>query len=186
MVILKGGNPVHDIGLIGISRVHPGGEMKEYELPGVIVNTNEVPSRGENTYIPIPESIEFRRSDRTPGEISSLGMGRVVLALDSKTREMMGLQAYVRTARWKTEGVEPPPEPDAEGALIIKYPFGQEDFAYISVAPDYLYHEESRSLRIKLGEGMALAIRVADCLLAGIDSNGQLTDIWMLDLDIEV
>ena len=160
--------------------------MEKSDLPGIKVNTNEVPARGENIYIPIPESVEFRRLDRPPGEISSLGMGRVVLALDSKTRELVGLQAYVKTSRWSTGEAEPPPEPDAEGALIIKHPFGQEDFAYISVTPDYSYHEESRSLRVKLGEGMALAIRVSDRLLAGIDSQGQLTDIWMLDLDIEV
>jgi len=160
--------------------------MEESELPRVKVNTNEVPARGENVYIPIPESVEFRRLDRPPGEVSSLGMGRVVLALDSKNRELVGLQAYVKTGRWRTEGAEPPPEPDAEGALIIKYPFGQEDFAYISATPGYSYHEESQSLHIKLGEGMALAIRVADCLMVGIDSKGQLTDIWMLNLDIEV
>jgi hypothetical protein len=160
--------------------------MEKSELPGVKVNTNEVPTRGENVYVAIPESVEFRLLDRPPGEISSLGMGRVVLALDSKTRELVGLQAHVKTSRWKTGEAKPPPQPDAEGSLIIKYPFGQEDFAYISATPDYIYHEESSSLRIKLGEGMALAIRVADCLMVGIDSQGHLIDIWMLDLDIEV
>jgi len=185
-VILKEVEMVRVIGSIEIDHLYLGGEMEKSDLPRVKVNTNEVPARGENIYTPIPESVEFRRMDRPPEEVSSLGMGRVVLALDSKTRELVGLQAYVKTGRWRTEGTEPPPEPDAEGALMIKYPFEQEDFAYISATPGYTYHEKSRSLRIKLGKGMALAIRVADCLMAGIDSQGQLTDIWMLDLDIEV
>ena len=41
--------------------------MEKSDLPGIKVNTNEVPARGENIYIPIPESVEFRRLDRPPG-----------------------------------------------------------------------------------------------------------------------
>lgn len=160
--------------------------MENNALPSVKVDTDALPARGENLYVAIPESVEYRRLDKTPQGVISLGIGRIVLTLDSKTRELMGLQAYVKTGRWRTEDVEPPPEPDAEGALFLMYPFGKEDFVYLPAAPGYSYHEESRTLRIKLAEGTALAIRAADCLLAGIDSEGQLTDIWMMDLDIQV
>ena len=160
--------------------------MEGHRPPLVVVNTDLAPAQGENLYVGIPESVEYRRMDRTPGEVNSLGLGRLVLALDSSSQELVGLQAHVKTSRWKTGEAEPPPEPDAEGALFIKHDFGEEDFAFVSISPVYLFHDDSRSLRIRLAEGAALAFRAADCLMAGIDRSGHLTDIWMLDLDIQV
>ena len=160
--------------------------MEDHGLPLLGVNTESAPARGENLYVAIPESVEYRRMDRSPGEVKSLGLGRLVLALDSSSRELVGLLAHVKTSRWKTGEAEPPPEPDAEGALIVKHDFGEEDFAFISISPVYLFHEDSQSLRIRFAEGAALIFRAADCLLAGIDRGGRLTDIWMLDLDILV
>lgn len=160
--------------------------MAESGLPKVVVETNLITARGENLYIAIPESVEYRRLDRPPGKVNSLGLGRLVLAIDSDSQELVGLQAYVKTSRWKTGEAEPPPEPDAEGALSVEHPFCEEDFAFISVTPAYQFHEDSHSLRIKLAEGADLAFQAADCLMIGLDRGGNITDIWMLDLDIQV
>lgn len=158
--------------------------MQEQDWPRVELRTWQKPARGENLYRAIPEEVEFRRLDAPSPRARTLALGRLVLALDRESGELSGLQCFVKTGRWRTEGTEPPPPPDAEGRLAVSYPCGEEDFSYLAAEPRFLWHEESRSLRVALREGTALAFQVADCLLVGVDREGRLTDVWMLGLDL--
>jgi hypothetical protein len=160
--------------------------MSELELPRITLKTEVEPPQGMNIYQAIPEMVEFRRLETAPPKARTLGLGRMVITLDGENGELVALQSYVKTGRWKTGEAETPPMPDAEGALIIAYPGGTEDFAYLPAEPRFIWHDESSSLRISLGEGTALVFKVADCLLVGVDREGGLTDIWMLGIDLSL
>ncbi len=159
-------------------------DLDEPELPRVELRTESEPLKGVGSYQAIPEMVEFTRLAPTPSGVRTLGLGRVAIILDGETGELVGLRCFVKTGRWKTGEAEAPPEPDAEGALFILYP-GGEEVAFIPSEPRFVWHEESRSLRISFHGDMALVFKVADRLLAGVDRKGRLTDIWMLDLDLE-
>ena len=156
--------------------------MPRQQLPEARIDTSRKAASGENIYKAIPGSVEYRRLDTGIRSARNLGAGKMILTLDRENGELLGLHSFVKTARWRTEGVEPPPDPDTEGALLLVYRFGDEDFAYLPVTPAFRFNEERRALHIVLGEGKVPAVRAADCLLAGIDGEGYLTDIWMLDL----
>ncbi|MDY6796821.1 MAG: hypothetical protein SWK76_16290 [Actinomycetota bacterium] len=156
--------------------------MPGQKLPEARVDTSIKAASGENIYKAIPGSVEYRRLDTGIRSVRNLGAGKMILSLDRENGELLGLQSFVKTARWRMEGVELHPNPDIEGALLIGYCFGDKDFAYLTVSPVFRFNEESRTLRIKLSEGRVLVVKAADCLLAGIDGKGSLTDIWMLDL----
>jgi len=159
--------------------------MEEGWFPRVRLDTDGIPPLGLNSYQPIPEMVEFTRLDAGAPRLRSLALGRVVIALHEESGEFMSLQSYVKTGRWKRED-EPPREPDAEGVMYIELPPGSESLLFVNAEPRFLWHEDSSSLRISFREGMALAFRVADCIMAGVDRMGRLTDIWLLDLELEV
>ena len=160
--------------------------MDEKELPRVELRTEREPVRGMNTYQAIPETVEFNRSRAAVGSVRTLGLGRVALTMEGETGELVGLRCHVKTGRWKTGEAEAPPEPDAEGVMAIAHPFAAEDILFLPAEPRFFWHDGSRSLRISFSAGMALVLKVADCLLAGVDRKGRLTDIWMLDLDLSL
>jgi hypothetical protein len=161
-----------------------GETMGEKDLPRVKLRTSDKPPGGMNSYEAIPEMVEFRRAGPPPARVRTLALGRLALSLEEESGELVGLRSYVKTGRWKTGEAEPPPEPDAEGILEIDYPRGAGGFSYLPSQPLYLWHEESASLRISLDEGAALVFKVADCLMAGVDRKGRLTDVWMLGLEL--
>jgi hypothetical protein len=158
--------------------------MGNKTLPQVRLITDQEPPRGINVYQAIPEMVEFRRMGAPPAGVCTLAMGRLALALDKENGELVGLQCYVKTGRWKRSEEWPALVPDAAGILVLEHTCGEEGFAYFEAELRFLWHEESSSLRITLAEGMALVFRVADCLLAGVDREGRLTDIWLLGLDL--
>jgi hypothetical protein len=160
--------------------------MGDMVLPKVEIRTSKSPPEGMNLYVPIPESVQFVRRDAAPRSLLTLGLGRLALRFTAAERELEGLHCHVKTSRWRGSGTEAPPEPDAQGVLAILHEFDEGGFAYIPMDLAFMWHDGSRSLRICMSEGTALVIRVADCLLAGLDGGGRLTDIWMLDLDLEL
>lgn len=160
--------------------------MEEMGLPKVEVRTDKPPAVGVNVYVAIPETVEYRRIDIPLARTLTLGLGRLAAGLLEDGRELSSLRCHVKTGRWRTQGVEAPPEPDCEAAVAILQEFGEDDFAYMPLEPRFFWHDESRSLRISLAEGMALAIKAANCLLVGIDSGGHLTDFWLLDMDLSL
>ena len=159
--------------------------MCEDWYPRVRLDTQAEPPRGTNIYRSIPEMVEFAPLDPAGGGLRSLALGRVLISLRGESSEFAGLQSYVKTGRWK-RAEEPPGEPDAQGVMYIDLPPGGESPVFVSAEPRFLWHEESSSLRITLAEGMALLLRVADCVSVGVDRDGRLTDIWLLELDLEV
>lgn len=154
-------------------------------LPRVEVRPDLPPAEGVNTYTAIPETVEYRRLDLPPSRTLTLGLGRLAVGITAESREIASLFCHVKTGRWRTEGVEPPPEPDYEAGIAILQDFGEDGLVFLPLEPRFLWHEESRSLRLSLAEGTALVIRAANCLLAGIDAAGCLTDFWLLDLNLE-
>ncbi len=156
--------------------------MDTAERPRVRLVVGPEPPAGENTYQAIPEMVEFRLAEKVPAGVHTLAMGRLAIAVDGGSGALAGLQCHVRTARWRHG--EPPPEPDAEGVLVLEFTPGADGFAYLPAELRFLWHEESSSLRINLQDGLALVFKVADCLMAGIDRSGSLTDIWLLRLDL--
>lgn len=158
--------------------------MEGASLPRVEVRTDLPPAEGINIYVAIPETVEYRRLDLPPSSVLTLGLGRLAVGILAHDREIASLFCHVKTGRWRTEGVEPPPEPDYESGIALKQEFGEESLVFLPLEPRFLWHEESRSLRISLAEGTALAIKAANCLLVGIDTAGRLTDFWLLDLDL--
>jgi hypothetical protein len=159
--------------------------MQEIYLPRVALKTEAEPPRGMNTYQAIPEMVEFRRSEVPGGEVHTIALGRLAISMESESRELVSLQSYVKTGRWKTSEHGPSRHIDAQGVLVIKDPGGDEGFAYHASEARFFWHEESASLHIALGDGAALAFKVADCLMVEVDREGRLTDIWMLGLDLE-
>jgi hypothetical protein len=162
-----------------------GSSMNETELPRVELKTTVVPPTGINTYQAIPEMVAFHRLGQLPSKTRTIGLGRMLISLDDDGGELVGLQSHVKTGRWKTEP-EPLPVADASGSLVILHPGGEGDFVFVGADPRFTWHEESQSLHISLGEGTALVFEVASCLLVGVDREGRLTDIWMLDLDLSL
>ena len=159
---------------------------KETRYPRVALLTDREPPRGLSVYQSIPEMVEFRRLEKPPLRMRTIGMGRLAVMVDVDCGELAGLQSYVKTGRWRTEGTEAPPVPDARGVLTFPRAGEAEDLAYFPAEPRYLWHEGSASLRIAIAEGTALVFEVADCLLAGVDREGAISDFWMLDLDLRV
>lgn len=159
--------------------------MKEEEMPHVVLKTAVAPPEGINTYQAIPEMVAFHRLGPLPSRTRTIGLGRMLVSLDDDGGELCGLQSHVKTGRWKAEP-SPLPAVDAEGSLVIMHPGGGDELVFIGAEPDFTWHEESQSLHISLSEGTALIFRVATCLLVGVDREGRLTDIWMLDLDLSV
>lgn|GEM_PF-3565609 len=158
--------------------------MMEHEgPPRVRLLTERIPPHGINLYQAIPEMVVFECGDPPRNGVRTLALGRLAIALDGGSGELAGLQCHVKTGRWKRED-EPPPEPDAEGVLAVEGIDGEEGFTYIPSDPVFYWHEESASLRISLHPGTALIFQVADCLMAGVDIGGSLTEIWMLGLDL--
>ncbi|NPV59582.1 MAG: hypothetical protein HPY75_07960 [Actinobacteria bacterium] len=160
-------------------------EKEGVALPRVEVKPDLPPAEGINIYTAIPETVEYRRLDLPPCRTMTLGLGRLAVGIAAESREIASLLCHVKTGRWRTEGVEPPPEPDYEAGIAILLDFGEDDLVFLPVEPRFLWHEESRSLRLSLAEGTALVIRSANCLLVGIDAAGRLTDLWLLELDLE-
>lgn len=154
-------------------------------LPRVEVRPELPPALGMNLYVAIPETVEYRRLDLPPCRTLTLGLGRLAVSVAAESREIASLFCHVKTGRWRTDGVEPPPEPDYEAGIAILQDFGGGDLVFLPMEPRFLWHEESRSLRLSLAEGTALVIRAANCLLVGIDAAGRLTDFWLTDLDLE-
>lgn len=150
------------------------------------IRTDREPPAGENVYQAIPEAVEFRRLDAPPRGGLTLGLGRLALTFSEPEGELEGLHCHVKTGRWKTEGTQPPPQPDSRGVLAVLQDFDEEGFAYHPLELSFHWHEASRSLCIRLGYDAPLVIEVADCLLAGIDAAGRLTAVWMLDLDLSL
>ncbi|RJP30372.1 MAG: hypothetical protein C4536_10070 [Actinobacteria bacterium] len=159
--------------------------MSDDEMPRVELKTAVEPPLGINTYQAIPEMVEFHRLGPIPLSTRTLALGRMLLSLDGDGGEVVGLQSYVKTGRWKSEQ-EPLPAVDAAGCLVILLPSGVDDPVFIAAEPGFAWHEDSRFLRISLGGETALVFQVASCLLAGVDRAGRLTDIWMLDLDLSL
>jgi hypothetical protein len=93
------------------------------------------------------------------------------------------VRCHVRTGRWKREE-EPPPEPDAEGTLLVEGAAGEDGITFVPSDPAFYWHDESSWLHILIKPGLALVFKVGDCLLAGVDAGGTLTDIWMLGLEL--
>ncbi|MBC7229076.1 MAG: hypothetical protein H5T74_01625 [Actinobacteria bacterium] len=160
--------------------------MRQEEYPRVSLLTHREPPRGLNIYQPLPELVEFRRLEKPPSRVRTIGLGRLVVLVDGEGGELVGLQSYVKTGRWKSEGTEAPPLPDARG--VLAFPAGEdtEELAFFPAEPRYLWHDETASLRIAISGETALVFEVADCLLAGVDREGRLTDFWLLDLDLRV
>jgi hypothetical protein len=156
----------------------------EESLPRIVLRMESDPVAGENIYQAIPEMIEFRRLRSLAGRTRSLGLGRVMLSLDAESGDLLGLTCYVKTGRWRSLHSSPPPEVDAEGILAVDLLQTREDMVFVPAEPDFIWHEESRSLRISFNDALALVFRVADCLLVGVDREGHFTDIWLLDLDL--
>jgi hypothetical protein len=156
--------------------------LGETELPRVELRTEKEPVKGISSYQAIPELVEFMCLAPLTSGVRTLGLGRVAIILDEETGELVGMKCFVKTGRWKTG--EAPPQPDAEGALVVMYPGGDEEIAFIPAEPRFTWHEESCSLRISFQGDTALVFKVADRLLAGVDRRGRLTDIWVLDLDL--
>ncbi len=154
-------------------------------FPRVRLDTHKPPPRGSNSYRPIPETVEFTRTGTAGTGLRSLAMGRVLIALHGESGEFVSLQSYVKTGRWKRDEGGPR-EPDAQGVMCIELPPGSENPLFVRAEPRFLWHEGSSSLRISFGEGTVLIFRVADCVDAGVDRGGHLTDIRLLDLDLEV
>jgi hypothetical protein len=161
-------------------------DLEEPEMPRVELRTESQPVKGISLYQAIPEMVEFTRLGPVSPTVSTLGLGRAAIILDGETGELVGLRCFVKTGRWRTGEAEAPPQPDAEGRLIVTRSGGEEDVTFIPSEPRFLWHEESRSLRISFRGDMALVFKIADSLMAGVDRRGRLTDIWMLDLDLSL
>lgn len=155
-------------------------------FPRVALITGREPPRGLNLYQPVPELVEFRRLEKPPSRVRTIGLGRLVVLVDKEGGELAGLQSYVRTGRWRTRDTEEPPLPDACGVLTFPDLMGEGDLSYFPAEPKYLWHDGSASLRVSIGNGTALVFEVADCLLAGVDRQGAISDFWLLDLDLGV
>jgi|GEM_PF-1953027 len=148
-------------------RVEPGAEL----LPGTAV------------YRALDRAVELDPAFMVVGKrVKTLALGKLVLTLDGETQRLQGLRAYSPSARWKVEGTEEPPADDAQGALYLTHDFGGEDLCFGNLYPRYEFHEPTRSLRIRIREGKALVIRVGHRVLAGISTEGLLTDFWLEDL----
>ena len=106
--------------------------------------------------------------------------------VDVADGELVGLQSYVKTGRWKTQASEAPPHPDARGVLSFISHSEGEELAYFPAEPRFIWHEGTLSLRITISDDTALVFEVADCLLAGVDRRGGITDFWMLDLELRL
>jgi hypothetical protein len=157
--------------------------MEHTGLPRIRLLTGMIPPRGINFYQAIPEMVVFERADPPRAGVRTLGFGRLAIALDGADGKLAGVQCYVKTSRWKRED-DPPPQPDAEGVLVVEDIGGIEGFAYVPSDQVFYWHEESASLHISLQPGTALVFKVADCLMAGVDIKGALTDLWLLGLDL--
>jgi hypothetical protein len=158
--------------------------MNAEVLPRVRLKAGETPPPGTNIYQAIPEMVEFRQVDTQAAGVCTLAIGRLALTLDSESGELVGVRSYVKTGRWRKGEKEPPPEPDAEGVLFLEHPCGEDGFAHIPAELRFIWYEESSSLRISLGEGAALILKVADCLMVGVDREGHLADFWLLGIDL--
>jgi hypothetical protein len=156
--------------------------MKAAALPMVKVDAQGPIALGENIYSALSGSLEYRRLDLKLEEVCSLGLGRLILNLSRESGELLGLSAYVKTGRWKTEGVGRPPRPDVQGKLYIQHHLGEEDFAFQPLEPAFMFDDKTRSLLIELRGASALVIQAANCLLVGLDREERLSDIWLLDL----
>jgi len=158
-------------------------KREEEKWPRVRLEVGLPAARGVNVYVPIPETVEYVRQDIPLLPSRSLALGRVMFVLERRSGELLGIHSYVKTSRWKTEGVGEPPEPDAEGALFLEYP-GDKDLTFFKAEPDFRYNEVLKALRITFLEGTRLAFQVADCLVVGADEKGRLTEVWMLRLPL--
>ncbi len=135
---------------------------------------------GGNSYFSLENSLEFRPAiERYVSRTKTLALGRLIFTLDHHTQELISLQCFVPSSRWKVEGTEPPPSPDGSGALAFRTHFGEEDFLYFNLKPTYHFHETSSSLRIKFDDRGVVYVRVANCLQVGVSGDGELTDLWM-------
>jgi hypothetical protein len=162
-------------------------EGKRRRLPGVMLDTSRTCARGNNFYIPLREYVEYRRTDTGRRKVRNLALGRVMLTLEKETGELLGLGCYVRTSQWRCRQGVIPPSPDAEGALRLEYPFSGEDFAFMDLQPGFAYDELYHYLQVTFaGEETALVLKAADCLLVGVSRTGRLTELWMLDLDMNL
>ncbi len=149
------------------------------QLKVEILADRELPVGGNN-YLSLENSLEFRPAiDRYVSRTRTLALGKLIFTLEYHTRELISLQCFVPSSRWRVEGTEPPPSPDGTGALAFRIQFGEEDFLYFNLRPTYHFHEPTSSLRIKFSDRGAVYVRVANCLQAGISGNGELTDLWM-------
>ncbi len=114
--------------------------------------------------------------------VKTLALGKLALTLSFRSQRLLGLLALCPSGRWRTGGAQPPPPPDAPGSLFFTADFGAEDFLFFDLLPRYHFHGDSCSLRIQLGEGSALTVRVGRRLLAGLSREGYLTDLWLEEL----
>jgi hypothetical protein len=111
--------------------------------------------------------------------IKTLALGKLTLTLESSSQRLLGLLGFTPSGRWATEGAEPPPAPDAEGALCFTVGFSGDDFLYADLRPRYEFDEDSACLRLRFSDAGALAVRAGNCLIAGISRSGELTDLWL-------
>lgn len=135
---------------------------------------------GSARYRGLERAVELLALPASPDRrIKTLALGKLTLTLDHSSQRLLGLLGFTPSGRWRTEGAEAPPPPDAEGALVFTADFAGDDFLSADLRPRYEFHEESSSLRLCFSDSGALAVRAGNCLIAGISRSGELTDLWL-------
>ncbi len=138
------------------------------------------PLVGNAVYRGLDRAVELLTLGSRPDvRIKTLALGKLTLTLDYASQRLLGLLAFTPSGRWKVEGAEEPPSPDAEGSLSFIFDFAGDDFYYTDLRPRFEFHEESGSLRLRFSEAIALAVRAGNCLIAGISRSGELSDLWL-------
>ncbi len=135
---------------------------------------------GSAYYRSVSRAVEISPTLFIPGErVKTLALGKLVLSLDGESQRLIGLRAYTPSNRWKVEGTEPVPEPDALGEVVFTHDFQDQELRFYNLYPRYEFHAPDGSLRIRLRGSHDLVIRVGDSLLLGMDRSGVLTDFWL-------
>lgn len=138
---------------------------------------------GSAYYRSVSRAVEISPALFIPGErVKTLALGKLILSLDGESQRLIGLRAFTPSNRWKVDGTEPAPEPDALGEVFFTYDFQDQELYFYHLYPTYEFHATDGSLRIRLHGNHYLVIRVGDSLLLGMDRSGVLTDFWLESL----
>lgn len=134
---------------------------------------------GANVYYMVENKLEFAAEGGPIIGAKSAFLGRVMFSFENGSGEFMALSAYLQTGRWKTEGVEKPPEPDDTGIAIVQNEIPENEMLYVPCDCVYRFNEDTSSLFIGFLNRTHVSIRIAESIIAGIGDKGVLCNIWL-------